>query len=193
MVFEANIFDHVQPKKIGEFELIDKIITKKDIGFMSPFYEGQRITVLKHKGQTVMSNTDMEKRTNSDFVRKAYGDILVGGLGIGMIILEVQDKEDVDTITIVEKNAEVIELLADVPFNEKVKIIQDDIFTWKPRERRFDVIYLDIWSYIDSDVYQEMKRLKNKYQRYLKPKSTHPKRWLACWAEYHAKNKVRLW
>lgn len=42
---------------------------------------------LSHNGECVISDISMEKRTNMDFYCNAYGDVLVGGLGIGMIIL----------------------------------------------------------------------------------------------------------
>ena len=34
-----------------------------------------------------MSNTPMEKRTNSEFITKANGDVLIAGLGIGGSLL----------------------------------------------------------------------------------------------------------
>nr|DAO26089.1 MAG TPA: hypothetical protein [Bacteriophage sp.]DAW88763.1 MAG TPA: hypothetical protein [Bacteriophage sp.] len=43
----------------------------------------------------VMSDTPMEKETNRDFVHNAHGNVLIGGLGIGLIILAIQNKEDV--------------------------------------------------------------------------------------------------
>mgnify|MGYP000786328328 FL=1 len=42
-----------------------------------------------------MSDTPMEKETNRDFVHNAHGNVLIGGLGIGLIILAIQNKEDV--------------------------------------------------------------------------------------------------
>lgn len=78
-----------------------------------------------------MSDTNMEKRTNSDFCINAYGDIIIGGLGIGMIIMAIQDKPEVNTITVIEKNQEVIDLVASqLNFNDKVNIVCADVFEW---------------------------------------------------------------
>lgn len=66
---------------------------------------------LIHGWDCVMSNTNMEKRTNMDFCCNAHGDVLIGGLGIGMIILAIQDKSEVKSITVIEKNQEVIDKL----------------------------------------------------------------------------------
>lgn len=150
---------------------------------------------LMHNGSVVMSNTDMEKRTNFDFCIHAYGDVLIGGLGIGMILLAIQDDPKVKSITVLEKYQEVIDMVVpQLPLNNKIKIICADVFDWKPeRGQRFDCIYMDIWNFINTDVYQdEMKPLKRKYGHYLKRKDDSPKRFNKCWAEYQAKNGRRL-
>lgn len=151
---------------------------------------------LSHYGNCIMSDTDMEKRTNLKFCINAQGDVLIGGLGLGMIILAIQDKPEVKSVTVIEKNQEVIDLVApQLDFNDKVKIIHDDVFEWKPeRGLKYDTIYMDIWGTIDREVYEnEMKPLKRKYARYLKSKAESPDRFNKCWAEYQAKNARRLY
>ena len=71
----------------------------------------------------------MEKNTNREFCSKAHVDIIIGGLGIGMIIIAIQDKPDVKSITVIEKNQEVIDMVASqLDFNEKGNIICADVF-----------------------------------------------------------------
>ena len=71
-----------------------------------------------------------------NFCTHAHGDVLIGGLGIGLIILAIQDNPEVHSITVIEKNQEVIDMVAtQLPLNEKVKIIQADVFLWKPLAR----------------------------------------------------------
>lgn len=155
-----------------------------------------RYVKLTHNGKVVMSDTPMEKRTNSSFVVNAHGDVLIGGLGIGMIVTAIQHNEKVNSITIIEKHKEVIELVtSQIPFNNKVHIINADVFDWKPeRGQRFDCIYMDIWNFVNSDVYHdEMKPLKRKFGHYLKPISESPNRFNSCWAEWNAKNDMRLY
>ena len=150
---------------------------------------------LTHNGECVMSDTDMEQRTNLRFCSKAYGDIIIGGLGIGMIIMAIQDKPEVKSITVIEKNQEVIDLVASqLNFNEKVNIICADVFEWKPeRGVKYDMAYMDIWNWINEDIYKkEMQPLKRKYERFLRSKDINPNRFNECWAEYQAKNGRRL-
>ena len=150
---------------------------------------------LMHNGKLVMSDTDMEKRTNAEFCSKAHGDVLIGGLGIGLIVLAIQDKPEVNSITILECNQDVVDLVAtQLPLNNKVKIIQTDVFTWKPdKGMRYDTIYMDIWPLISKEIYQkEMRVLKRKFARYLKSKDLSPNRFNKCWAEYYAKTERPL-
>lgn len=141
----------------------------------------------------VMSDTPMEKETNRDFVRNAHGNVLIGGLGIGLIILAIQDKEDVKKITVVEKNCEVIELVGkQLPLNSKVNIVNDDVFEYKPL-LKYNTIYMDIWNYINKDVYnKQMEPLINRYRKYLVPKTEDENRYIDCWCKRQAKNGERI-
>lgn len=143
-------------------------------------------------GDIIMSDTPMEKRTNAMAVIKATGDVLIGGFGLGMIVLAMQDKPNVSSITVIENNKEIIDNIAAVlPLNNKVTVIHDDVYEWKPqRGRKYDTIWLDIWDNINSDIYkEEMIPLKNKYRRYL---SKSPQHWIKCWAELEARYDRRL-
>lgn len=186
----------LSPAIQGDFEISHFEITKND--FRAIFRYGipvGKYVRLTHGKELVMSDTPMEKRTNASFVVNAHGDVLIGGLGIGMIIMAIQYHEKVRSITVIEKNQEVIDLVASqLSFNPKVRIIKADVFTWKPEKgQRFDCIYMDIWNTISVDVYHnEMKPLKRKYGHYLKPLSESPNRFNACWAEWNAKYEREL-
>lgn len=190
-----NMAEILEDRKVGDFELSYYEIGEKD--FVAMYRMGispGRYVELSHKGECVMSNTDMEKRTNSSFVINAHGNVLIGGLGIGLILLAIQDKEEVKQITVVEKNMEVIELVgSQLPLNEKVEIVNADVFDYKPTQK-YNTIYMDIWNYINSDVYQnEMKPLISRYRRHLVPKSEDENRYIDCWCKYQAKNGIRIW
>lgn len=179
--------------KVGDFELTQFEIGTNDMYAILHGIPSGKFVRLTHNGSVVMSNTDMEKRTNSSFVINAHGNVLIGGLGIGLIILAIQDKEEVKQITVVEKNKEVIELVGgQLPLNSKVHIVHDDVFECKPLFK-YNTIYMDIWNYINSDVYErEMKPLISRYGRYLVPKSEDENRYIDCWCKYQAKNNRRI-
>ena len=130
--------------------------------------EGDIITVLrdKKKREIVMSDSIMEKRTNLDFISKANGDVLIGGLGLGMIVLAIQDNPNIKSIIVVELDETLKDLvmigLKD-KFNHKVEIVISDINDFIP-PIKYDTIYCDIWNDISGDNWEEMKRLSGKYQ-----------------------------
>lgn len=187
-----NMFEILEDGKVGDFELSHFEIGEKD--FIAMYRMGisaGRYVKLSHKGKCVMSDTDMEKRTNSSFVINAHGKVLIGGLGIGLILLAVQDKAEVEKITVIEKNREVIDLVASqLPLNGKVEIVNANVFDYVPSEK-YNTIYIDIWNYINDDVYQEqMKPLISRYRRYLVPKSEDENRYIDCWCKHEAKNGI---
>jgi len=133
----------------------------------------------KNSNQIVMSDTAMERRTNGEFLRNANGHVLIGGLGIGMILLAVQEKPEVQSVTVIEKFSEIIELLTpSLPINDKVKIINADVFTWKPTQK-YDTIYMDIWNVISSDYWPEHVKLSRKYSHYIN--RDNPNFWYGSW------------
>ena len=179
--------------KAGDFELTHFEIGKNDLYAILHGIPCGKFIKLTHRGEVVMSDTAMEKRTNRDFVVKAHGNVLIGGLGIGLILLAIQDKEDIEQITVVEKNKEVIELVGNqLPLNSKVNIVNDDVFEYKPLFK-YNTIYMDIWNYINENIYNDqMKPLISRYRRYLVPKSEDENRYIDCWCKRQAKNGVRI-
>lgn len=188
-----NMAEILEDRKVGDFELSHFEIGKDDMHAILHGITCGKFIRLTHRGSVVMSDTEMEKQTNSAFVRNAHGKVLIGGLGIGLILLAVQDKADVEKITIIEKNREVIDLVASqLPLNDKVEIVNADVFEYAPTEK-YNTIYMDIWNYINQDVYRkQMKPLISRYRRYLVPKPEDKNRYIDCWCKYQAKNGIRI-
>ena len=117
----------------------------------------------------LMSDTDMEKYTNRGIINRAHGDVLIGGLGIGLILLPIQEKKEVRSVTVIERESEVIELVCPhLPLNTKVTVVHADVFTWKPeRGKRFDTVYMDIWNTIGANNLKDMARLHRRYSHWM--------------------------
>lgn len=133
-------------------------------------------------GEIVMSDTPMEQYTNSEFVHKAHGKVLIAGLGLGMIVLAIQDKPEVEEIVVVEKYEEIRDLvLPQLPVNSKVRVVIADAVDYEP-DQLYNTIYLDIWNSAGRDVYEEeMRPMRKRYRKYLVPKSADPDRYINCW------------
>ena len=190
----VKMADILKPVTVGavEVDILDYTKTQLDFRALMDGLKKDRYARLLIDGKIMMSDTPMEHRTNSNFVCNAHGDVLIGGLGLGMIVLAIQDKADVSSVTIIEKSEDVLAAVSQqLPLNSKVEIIEGDVFKYKPC-RKYDCIYMDIWPYPDEDAYKEMKTLKRKYGHYLKPKNESPKRFNMCWAEYYARTGKRM-
>lgn len=91
----------------------------------------------------IMSNSEEDSAFALMAIGKARGDILVTGLGLGILSFAIMRKENVISIDVVEKYQEVIDLIApQVPFNEKVNIICNDIMDFVPT-KTYDVIIIN--------------------------------------------------
>jgi hypothetical protein len=145
-----------------------------------------------------MSDTTMEKDSNYEFLYQANGDVLVAGLGIGLIILPALQKKEVKSIEVIEKNVDVIHAvemqlrsyLMDQGLNRKLTVIHGDIFKYKPeRGKKWDTIYFDIWYNICADNLEEITKLKRKFARRLN--RTNPKCWMGAWQEENLRYEKR--
>lgn len=95
-----------------------------------------------------------------DYARNSIGRVLVASLGLGLVTHELLDNIDIDSITIIEKNKDVIDLISPLlPKAEEVKfqIINKDFYDFvHESEEEFDRIIVDIWT---SDSLEETKRI----------------------------------
>ena len=155
---------------------------------------GEYIRLLVN-GELMMSNTPMEKRTSAEFVSNAEGDVLICGLGIGLVILPLLESEKVKSITVVEKYQDVIDIvlpqIKGYDTENKLTVVCEDCFKFKT-DNRFDTVFIDIWANINSDIYkEEMKPLKRKYRNLLREgRQTMDN--VYVWAEREAKYDLRL-
>jgi spermidine synthase len=106
-----------------------------------------------------MTDIPYEHLTNREVVGRSEGDVLTGGLGLGMILTRIVPKKDVRSITVVEKYEDVISLVAphlEAYFDKqrrqwvgksewvsKVIIVAADIFDYSTSQQ-FDTLWTDI-------------------------------------------------
>ena len=122
---------------------------------------------LKHFKTTVMSNTPAEIGDHRYFILIAEGDILINGLGLGVVLSELLKKDKVKSITVIEKSKDVIKLVGKhFEKDERVSIIHADAYKWKPpKGTKYNYVWHDIWSYISGDNVEGMKKLHRRYGR----------------------------
>lgn len=194
--------EHLKPIEGKEFKIVHHELTQEEVDFYKlrdlinarRESEGQEPGTIVHLrnqyGTVMMSDTEMERRTNRYFLMQANGDVLIGGLGLGMILLATQAKEEVNSITVVEIHQEVIDLVVpQLQLNGKVNVICGDILEWyPPKGVMYDVMYFDIWNGLCEDNYDDMKRLHRRFARRLNREN--PNCWMSCWRYVETKAKV---
>ncbi len=115
----------------------------------------------------IMSDTDAEKRDHFPFVTNAKGHCLINGLGLGMCLAAALLKDDVEHVTVIESEIDVIDLIWPHYENHKCSIVHASAFDYRPPKGiRYGAVWHDIWDTICQDNYEEMKTLHRKYGRH---------------------------
>lgn len=189
----------IPPGESGTVKIEHVTITAADaaldnmraFGRYSPVTPGTMCRLLV-SGSLMMSDGPNEHHTNSEIVHKSHGDVLIAGLGIGMVLLPILKKSEVRTVTVIEKYPDVDALVtphirkAAGTDAEKLSVGIADIFAWSPyKGSKYDIIYFDIWPSVCVDDLDQMTALKRKYAKNLR--RTNPNSWMGCWYE----NKLR--
>ena len=117
----------------------------------------------------IMQNSDAEYVEHQWLWDTMTGDILVGGLGIGMINQALIDNPDVTSVTIIEISQDVVDLVwDDCPKDDSFSLIVADFETWTPPEgTTYDVIWCDAWLVDNSLTYSAYRNLMTeRYSQY---------------------------
>jgi len=129
-------------------------------------------------GHTIMSNTPDELSSSMAPVLEGRGDVLIFGLGLGCILPDLLAKEEVNSVLVVEKNRNVIDLVSPSFSDPKLTIVEGDAFVWKPEKgRKFSTIFFDIWGDYHTDLLPEMGRLLRRCVPWKKKGDC----WAGCW------------
>ena len=122
-------------------------------------------------GNEWMTLTPVDLDTSDYAIERAHGKVVTFGLGLGYYTFMVSEKSDVESITVVEKSRDVIELfktyiLPQFTHPEKVRIVNDDAFLYAEHtmpDENFDVAFVDTWRDASdgAPMYERMKVLEH--------------------------------
>ena len=115
----------------------------------------------------VMSDTPDEKRDHLFFVARAQGHVLINGLGLGMCLAAVLRLPQVERVSVVEADADVIALVGPhFSGDPRVEIVHADAYAYvPPKGVRYGAVWHDIWDEITAENLPGMMRLHRKYGR----------------------------
>jgi hypothetical protein len=126
-------------------------------------------TRLMRKGTLVMSDTNAEKMDHLCFIHEAKGSVLINGLGLGWVIEALFHKDEVTSITVIEKSLDLISMvgkhyLNKLPQGKTLTFIHADALAYKPPKGvKYNAVWHDIWDNICADNLTDMKTLHRKY------------------------------
>lgn len=140
--YEAFVFD--------DFITLDDGRVIPQIGFFEELFT---FPVVMEKEQEWMMITPNEINTMKQPIQNAKGKVCTFGLGLGYYPYMVSNKENVASVTIVEKEQGVIDLfsqyvLPQFPNRQKIHFVHQDAFDYAENQMKaeqFDVIFTDLW------------------------------------------------
>lgn len=124
-------------------------------------------------GRVWMSASPMELESQAPHVEAAVGDVVILGLGLGVLAYNLMQKPEVTSVTAIEKDAELIEHFPEFSMNarwpnlSKLHIIHADALTWKGRA---ETVLADIWSGVGDELIEEHSQIFSNnivYARYM--------------------------
>jgi hypothetical protein len=131
-----------------------------------------------------MSDTRMERTSNQAVVLHAHGRVLIAGLGLGMLLQPILANPAVTEVVVIERDPDVIALVAPHFPDPKLKVIQGDIFQWRPAKgATFNTLYFDIWPDICETALDDITKLHRTFARF--KDKTDPEAWMESWMMGH--------
>lgn len=140
--YEAFVYD--DPKIFDDGRIIPCI------GFFDADY---RFLAVLENGREWMTLLPNETNTTKYAIDRSKGKVLTYGLGLGYFTYMASLKDDVESICVVERSRDVIELfkqfiLPQFKYPEKVNIVECDAFEFAEKHMKdgcYNTVFTDIW------------------------------------------------
>ena len=142
-------------------------------------------------GMLMMSDTRMEKITNTEFIKNAHGEVMIAGLGVGLILenlIPLYEEGKVTKVVVYEKYQDVIDLVAHRYIDRlPLEVRCEDIMTYKPsRDEKYDTLYFDIWADVAEENLDDIRVLHNRWKSHKKDGA-----WMGSWmADFFRKRRA---
>lgn len=103
----------------------------------------------KGKWKTWMVDDPPHWWSMQNYAKNSYGRVLVAGLGLGLVTGELLNNTDVNSITVIERNKDVIGLISHLlpkAINVDLEIKNADFYEFiNETDEKFDRIIVDLW------------------------------------------------
>ncbi|MDU2242903.1 MAG: hypothetical protein E7E23_20255 [Paenibacillus sp.] len=160
--FEGFVFNDIQQTAEGR--------QIPQVGFFPAEF---KYPAVLEQGRVWMTVTPNEIETMKQPVAEASGRVLTFGLGLGYFAYMVAEKDDVDSVTIVEINEDVIRLfkqhlLPQFKQAHKIHVVHAEAFEFartRLAQDPFDYVFTDLWHDVSDgiDLYLQMKQVESQH------------------------------
>ena len=154
--------------------ICDDIILNDDFSEIPPlgfFDERFEFPAVLEDGNEWMTLTPVDLDTSEDAIRLSRGKVVTFGLGLGYFAYMASEKNEVESVTVVEKSEKVIELfkqyvLPQFAHPEKINIVNCDAFEYAEKnmpDENFTFAFVDTWRDASdgAPMYEKMKALEH--------------------------------
>ena len=138
------------------------------LGFFKERFE---FPAVLENGNEWMTLTPVDLDTCEDAIERSRGKVVTFGLGLGYFAYMASLKQDVESVTVVEKSEKVIELfekyvLPQFSYPQKIRIVTCDAFEYAEKimpTESFDFAFVDTWRDASdgAPMYEKMKKLEH--------------------------------
>ena len=143
----------------------------KEIPPLGFFTEEFRFPAVLEGGNEWMTLTPVDMDTCEEAIAASVGKVVTFGLGLGYYAYMASIKDEVESVTVVERSGKVIELfekyiLPHFPTKSKIRIVNIDAFEYAEKimpKEGFDFAFVDIWRDASdgAPIYERMKKLEH--------------------------------
>lgn len=136
------------------------------------FKEKYPFPAVLENGREWMTLQPNEMVTTWPAIGEARGRVLTFGMGLGYFAYHAAEKPEVESVTVVDLSADVLELfrthiLPQFPNKEKIKLVQKDAYAFAEEDMagNFDFVFADIWHDVGDgrEPYLKMKQYEQSF------------------------------
>ena len=144
-------YEAYEPYELFVWNDIEYFENGKELPRIGFFTERFAYPAVKQNGREWMTVTPNEIETMKEPLAASRGKVLTYGLGLGYFAFMASERDEVEQVTVVERDASVISLfrefiLPSFPHKQKIRIIETDALDFAEHEAKgFDMIFADIW------------------------------------------------
>lgn len=149
------------------------------------YYPGTWTYLLLH-GEVWMSDTPDEIADHVPFIRRAKGNVLVSGLGLGVVAQALLRNPEVKRLDVVEINPDVARLVApSFQTDSRFHLHVADAFEWRPPPGvTYDWAWHDVWRDLGHRSFAEFVRIRAHYEDVAREQM--------CWGEPYLDEYLRV-